>query len=133
VKAFLQSNESEDGVAAPQAAAYKSHSKGILETLADMQEKAEGMLAEARKSEMNAKHNFDLLALSLNYELKVQREALVMTKKQLAASGEAKATSEGDLAATTKAQAEDEKYPQDLSTNCQPAASGGLGGVAQEP
>jgi len=120
LRAFLQQNE--NGVDAPDPVAYKSHSKGILETLADMQEKAEGMLAEARKTEMNAKHSFDLLALSLNDELKVQRAALSNARKQLGARGEVKATAEGDLAGTQSALNEDEKYLKDLGANCQQRA-----------
>jgi len=118
--AFLQQNE--NGVDAPDPVAYKSHSKGILETLADMQEKAEGMLAEARKTEMNAKHSFDLLALSLNDELKVQRAALSNARKQIGARGEVKGTAEGDLAATQSALHEDQKYLKDLGANCQQRA-----------
>merc|ERR1719427_2291626 len=98
VKAFLQ--QQEDGVAAPDAAAYESHSTGILDTLADMQDKAEGMLADARKAEMVAQHNFELLRQSLNDELKVQRGATAEAKKFLATVSEAKATAEGDRAAT---------------------------------
>jgi len=122
LRAFLQQNESEEGVNQPQAAAYESHSSGILDTLADMQEKAEGMLAEARKTEMSAKHSFELLAQSLNDELAVQNEDLSNAKKQLGATGETKATAEGDLASTVKDLNEDQTYLKDMSMNCQQRA-----------
>jgi len=120
LQAFLQQND--EGVNQPQAAAYESHSSGILDTLADMQEKAEGMLAEARKTEMNAQHAYELLAQSLNDEVSVQNEDMSNAKKQLGATGETKATAEGDLAATVKDLNEDQAYLGDLSTNCQQRA-----------
>merc|ERR550534_637308 len=115
LQAFLQQND--EGVNQPQAAAYESHSSGILDTLADMQEKAEGMLAEARKTEMNAQHAYELLAQSLNDEVSVQNEDMSNAKKQLGATGETKATAEGDLAATVKDLNEDQAYLGDLSKN----------------
>jgi len=120
LQAFLQQNEA--GVNQPEAAAYESHSSGILDTLADMQEKAEGMLAEARKTEMNAQHAFELLAQSLNDEISVQNEDMSNAKKQLGATGETKATAEGDLAATVKDLTEDQSFMKDLATNCQQRA-----------
>eukprot|EP00397_Hematodinium_sp_SG-2012_P020804 GEMP01021459.1.p1 GENE.GEMP01021459.1~~GEMP01021459.1.p1 ORF type:complete len:678 (+),score=266.76 GEMP01021459.1:204-2237(+) len=121
LRAFLQAQQ--EGVDAPTAKAYKSHSTGILDTLADMQEKAEGLLVDARKAEVNARHAFELLAQSLNDELKVQREDLSNTKRQLAATSETKATAEGDLASTTKDLNEDEEYLRNLSQNCQQRAN----------
>eukprot|EP00397_Hematodinium_sp_SG-2012_P021964 GEMP01022724.1.p1 GENE.GEMP01022724.1~~GEMP01022724.1.p1 ORF type:complete len:676 (+),score=257.77 GEMP01022724.1:94-2121(+) len=124
LKAFLQSSQkqSEDGVDAPAVQAYESHSGGILDTLADMQEKAEGMLAEARKTEVNARHSYELLAQSLKDELSVQHNGLSSDKKQLAAASQVKATAEGDLAATTKDLNEDQTYLRDLTQNCQQRA-----------
>lgn len=121
LQAFLQAQEG--GVDAPTAKAYSSHSTGILDTLADMQEKAEGLLADARKSEVNTRHAYELLAQSLTDELKVQREDASNTKKQLAATSETKATAEGDLASTTKDLNEDEAYLRDLSLDCQQRAN----------
>ena len=68
IRVFLQQENEDTG--APPADAYESHSGGILDTLADIQEKAEGMLAEARKTEVKAQHNFELLAQSLKDEIK---------------------------------------------------------------
>jgi len=120
LQAFLQ--QGEEGVDAPVAAAYESHSSGIMDTLADLQEKAESSLSEARKTEVNSRHAFELLRQSLNDELKVQNDALSSTKKQLSASSEVKATAEGDLASTTKDLNEDESYLKELSRNCQKRA-----------
>jgi len=120
LRAFLQNKEDDDDqpFGKPQTRAYESHSGGILETLANMQEKAEGMLAEARKTELNAKHNFELLEQSLKNELDIQNKSLSTFKKSLAASKQAKAQAEGDKAVTDKDLAEDKKYVQDLTQNC---------------
>jgi len=120
LKAFLQAQQ--EGVNAPEAAAYESHSSGILDTLADMQEKAEGLLSDSRKSEVNARHAYELLAQSLQDELRVQNDSLSNTKKQLAATSEVKGQAEGDLANTNKDLAEDKNYVKELSQNCQQRA-----------
>jgi hypothetical protein len=120
LKSFLQS--AEEGVDAPVAAAYESHSGGILDTLADMQEKAEKMLSETRKNEVNTRHAYELLAQSLRDDLKVQNEALSKVKKQLSASAEVKGQAEGDLANTKKDLGENRAFVRDLSQNCQQRA-----------
>jgi hypothetical protein len=116
LQAFIQ------GVNAPETKAYESHSGGILDTLADMQDKAEGLLSDARKAEVNSQHAFELLAQSLHDELKVQKEELSNTKKQLAATTEVKGQAEGDLATTNKDLDEDKSYLKELATNCQSRA-----------
>jgi chromosome segregation ATPase len=85
---------------APAAATYKTHSTGILDVLADMQEKAEAKLAELRKAEKTARHNFDMLKQSLSDELTQDNTDMAKTKSNKAAAEENKASSEGDLAAT---------------------------------
>merc|ERR1719265_2650183 len=49
-----QDDDAELGAPAPDA--YKSKSGGIVDTLTDMKEKAEGELSEARKAESNTQH-----------------------------------------------------------------------------
>jgi len=120
LRSFIQATE--EGVNAPAVKAYESHSNGILDTLADMQEKAEGILSDTRKAEVNAQHAFELLAQSLNDELKVQKEALSNANKQLAATGEVKGQAEGDLATTNKDLEEDQNYEKKLAANCQQRA-----------
>merc|ERR1719242_1640269 len=60
----LAQTDQADEIGAPEAAAYKSQSGGIIEVLEDMKEKAESQLAELRKAEETAKHNYDMLAQS---------------------------------------------------------------------
>jgi chromosome segregation ATPase len=117
LQSFLQN--AEGGVNAPVAKAYESHSNGIMDTLADMQEKAESMLSESRKAEVNTRHPFELLAQSLKDDLKVKKEALGTTKKQLAAASETKGQADGDLSQTLKDLKEDKDFVKDISTDCQ--------------
>ena len=63
VQSLLQSQSAsadEDLSLQPQAtaAAYASQSSGILDTIADMQEKAEESLSSARKDEMESQHAY---------------------------------------------------------------------------
>ena len=63
VQSLLQSQAAsgdEDMSFQPQAtaAAYASQSSGILDTIADMQEKAEESLSSARKDEMESQHAY---------------------------------------------------------------------------
>jgi len=124
LKAFLQSEE-EDGapnVKAPPDEGAETHGGSIMDILADMQEKAEGMLAEARKTEVNARHNYELLAQSLTDALKVQNEDLSATKLQLGRSKEARGNAQGALATTSKGLVEDKNYLRELTANCQQRA-----------
>merc|ERR1719352_952207 len=97
IEAFLQKKQQDDDdelslkpvlVQQPQASvsAYDSHSGGILDTLADLQEKAEAAQSEARKEEMRAAHAFDMLTSSLEAELKAQKKQLEGAKKNIASN-----------------------------------------------
>merc|ERR1719316_2243536 len=50
---------------APAAAVYKTHSTSIVDVLEDLKDKAESELADLRKAETNAQHNYDMLRQSL--------------------------------------------------------------------
>merc|ERR1719253_394098 len=95
VQALLQSS-SDDSLSldqpagAPAAAAYESQSGGILETLEDMLDKAKAQQSEAQKAEMNAKHNFEMLAQKLKDAIEHEGKELDGAKKDKAAAEEAK-------------------------------------------
>merc|ERR1719498_640352 len=80
------------------------------------------MRNEGQKAEMTSKHNFELLAQSLNDAIKNDGKIMAEAKANKAASEEAKALAEGDLSATTKELANDEKDLADLSADCQQKA-----------
>lgn len=123
LEAFLQAGEGEnDSISPPATQAYESKSSGILDTLADLQDKSETMLGEARKTETKAVFTYKMLTQSFANELKIQSAALSSTKKQLANTAALKATAQGDLSSTLKDLNEDQVYVKDLAQNCQQRA-----------
>merc|ERR1719375_1413897 len=108
---------------APDPAAYKSKSGGIVDTLEDMLEKAKAELADAQKAEMNSKFDYDMLKQKLEDAMKFGTKELDETKAAKAAAEEAKATGENDLAVAEKAAAEGSKHLSDLQNECMTAAT----------
>jgi len=103
---------------APDPASYKSQSGGILDTLADMLEKAKAQRSEGQKAEMNTKFNFDMLKQKLEDSMGAGDKDLKETKTAKAAAEEAKAVAEGELATATEGVADDEKRLRDLQQEC---------------
>merc|ERR1719191_625856 len=124
LSALLQSSEddTDEAPGAPAATVYKSSSGGIVGTLQDLYEKAEAQLEEARKAETKDIQAYEMLAQSLKDEIKYATKDMEKTKKDLAASGEAKAAAEGELAVTTKDLEEDIKSLATLHADCMKAA-----------
>merc|ERR1719291_844559 len=118
--ALVQSSQqdSDEDAGAPAATVYKGQSGGIIQTLTDLLEKAQSQLADARNTETQNIHNFELMAQGLNDEIKFGKKEIAESKKALAASGEKKASAEGDLAATTKTKTEDVSTLADLHQAC---------------
>merc|ERR1712079_146372 len=100
--ALAQTDQSDEEFGAPAAAAYKSQSGGIIEVLEDMKEKAESQLAELRKAEETAKHNYEMLKQSLEAQIAADKKDMKEEKVGKAEAEEAKAEAEGDLEMTTK-------------------------------
>merc|ERR1711957_383139 len=119
-----QNSESDDeDSGAPAAAVYKTHSTSIIDVLEDLKEKAEGQLSDLRKAETNTKHNFDMLAQSLEDSIAADNKDLGETKAAKAAAEEAKATAEGDLAATLKDLADAEAALANGKQDCMQTAA----------
>jgi DNA repair exonuclease SbcCD ATPase subunit len=100
--ALVQSQDGDEDseYGAPAAATYKSHSGGILDVVADLQEKAETQLSDLRHAEESAAHNYAMLKQSLEDQLSADGKAMDATKTGKAANGETLATAEGDLEVT---------------------------------
>merc|ERR1719215_2063021 len=98
----LAQTDQGDEFEAPAAAAYKGQSSGIIEVLEDMKEKADSQLAELRKVEETAKHNYDMLAQSLEAQISADKKDMKEAKTGKAEAEEQKAEAEGDLEVTTK-------------------------------
>jgi len=118
-----QASEDEtDSLGAPAAAVYKGKSGGIVETMQDLYEKGEAQLEEARQTETKSLRAFQMMAQGLKDEIKYATQDLNKAKKSLAASAEAKATAEGELAVTTKDLDEDIKALDTLHQDCMSGA-----------
>jgi len=128
VQSLLQAQTSEDDLelqpaGAPDPAAYKSQSGGIVDTLEDMLEKAKAELADAQKAEMNSKFDYEQLKQKLEDAMKFGTKELDETKAAKAAAEEAKAVAENDLAVAEKATAEGSKHLSDLQNECMTKAT----------
>merc|ERR1719336_1424523 len=120
-----QQNEAVDyaDLGAPAAALYKTHSTGILDFLEDLKERAEEQLSTLRKAETSAKHNYAMLKQSLTDQLAADNKDMSNEKASKAASEEAKASAEGDLANTVKDIADGAKTLETTSTSCMTSAA----------
>merc|ERR1719324_1590799 len=101
---------------APDPAAYKAKSGGIVATMEDMLEKAKAEQADAQKAEMNAKFDFDMLKQKLE-------DAIAVGNKELGETKTAKAVAEGELETADKGVADDSKKLQDLQQDCMTEAT----------
>jgi len=129
LNSFLQQNsadtENDDlTLRQPQAkqVAYESKSGGIVQTVKDMQAKAEAELSDLRKKEMADAHEFGMLDSSLKSEISHNQEKLSTATKTKAGAEESQANAEGDLAETQKTKAADEEYASTLNTECETSA-----------
>merc|ERR1719484_46645 len=127
VQALLQSTQGDEDLdlqpaGAPDPAAYKSKSGGILSVLEDMLEKAKAELATAQKAEMNAAFDFKMLKQKIEDAVAFGEKQLAETKAAKAAAEEAKATAEGELETASKNLADDEAHLKDLQQECMTAS-----------
>merc|ERR1712203_805004 len=113
-----QSDEADDELGSPAAAAYKTHSGNILDVLEDLKEKAEGQLSDLRKAEVNTKHNFDMLKQSLEDQMAADTKDMEDEKAGKAAAEEGKASSQSDLDMTNKELADSKKQLATAQASC---------------
>jgi len=111
-------DDDDDDTGAPAAAAYESKSGSIVSTLEDLLDKAQGQLADARKEETDARHNYELKKQALEDSIGFSQKDMDDAKSGLAACEEQKATAEGDLSATTKDLDGDVKSLEELHHDC---------------
>lgn len=125
--ALIQSDDSDDDddedAGAPAAAVHENQSGGIVDTLEDLEEKAQTQLDAARKQETESLHAFELLKQSLEDKIGFAGKELDASKKSLAVAKEKKASAEGDLDVTSKDLSEDISSLQDLHRDCMAKAT----------
>merc|ERR1719428_619381 len=118
-----QQGEADSEAGAPAAATYKSQSGGIVDVLEDLKEKAEAELADARKAESSAKHNYEMMKQSLEDQIAADTKDMNEEKAGLEAATEGKATAEGDLATTVKELKAAEQELNTANTDCMTTAA----------
>jgi chromosome segregation ATPase len=123
VQSQQSSSDDDSELGAPAAAAYTSKSSGIVDTLEDLKEKADAELAELRKAESAAKHNFEMLKQSLSDQLDADNKDLDSEKTDKAAAEEDKATAEGDLSVTSGALTNAQEELETANKNCMQVAA----------
>jgi chromosome segregation ATPase len=96
-----------------------SDTGGIVDTIADMQEKAEESLSSTRKDEMEAAHAFALLKQGIEDEVKVAQKQLAESTLTRSTTEEELHDAEGTLAETEKTLAADTDYLHELKQSCE--------------
>jgi len=128
IQSLIQSqsaSEDEDLEFQPQAKSesYTSQSSGILDTIADMQEKAEEALSGARKNEMEGAHSFVMLKQGLEDEIAVMKKQLGEATRTRSVTQEELHQAEASLTQTQTTLKADEDYLAQLNMDCSTKAS----------
>jgi len=120
----MQGDEDDDAeLGAPAPDTYKSHSGGIVDTLTDMKDKAEGELSEARKAEANSQHNYDMLKQGLTDEIAAASHEKKEAEDGKAEAAGVQATAEGDLVVTEKDLADAQAALKTVGSDCMEKAA----------
>merc|ERR1719428_1000526 len=131
LKSFLQASaqakeaeEDDLSLDQPQAkqVAYESSSGGIIQTVEEMQGKAEDTLSELRKKEMTESQEFQMLEGGLKNEISHGKSKLSANTKLKAESEQAAEEAQGELTETEKTKAADEAYMETMKQECQAKA-----------
>merc|ERR1719359_2250616 len=122
-RANSDDDDSDAELGAPAPDAYKGHSSNIVDVLTDMKDKAESKLSEARKAEMNSKHNYDMLKQSLVDDMAATNHEKLEAEASKSEAASTKATAKGDLAQTEKDFALAEDVLANVGSDCMQKAS----------
>ncbi|CAK0823161.1 unnamed protein product, partial [Prorocentrum cordatum] len=123
--AFVQGQQSaeDEDPGAPDPAAYKSHSTGILDVLENLKAKAEEQLADLRRAESSAKQNYALLKQSLEDQAAYDTKEMKEEKAFKSETDEAKATASGELKTTAALLADTQASLSSVQAGCMQLAS----------
>merc|ERR1719420_1175002 len=119
---LLQQRESDadgdEALGAPDPAAYKGQSRGIIDVLESMLQDAKDNLDALRKKEMENKNNFELLKQSLLDEIRAAEDCLAKAGANYGTCNEDRASCTGELTAAAKVLGQDMKDLADLHALC---------------
>jgi hypothetical protein len=125
ITSFLSTDQELDldqdpmSVSAPQANAYEFQSGGVVEMLEKLKDKFSDEKHELEKAELNGKHSYEMQAQDLHDGMDAANKESAMKAKAKAEAEQGVAGDKGDLADTTTARDEDQKYLNGLMTQCQ--------------
>merc|ERR1719191_94078 len=121
IAALMQSNA--DAEEDAELGAHTMNVDAIMETLGEMEDKAEDSLTEARKGEAESQQSHALLKQGLENEISNSKRAMSESTQLSASTSTKLADAEKDLAVEKKGLAEDTSYLKDLKRDCQTRAS----------
>merc|ERR1719375_1197012 len=121
IAALIQSNA--DAEEDAELGAHTMNVEAIMETLAEMEDKSEDSLTEARKGEAESQSSHALLKQGLENEISNSMEEKSESTQLSASTASKLADAEKDLAVEKKGLAEDTAYLRDLKRDCQTRAS----------
>mmetsp|Transcript_49385 Transcript_49385/g.107813 ORF Transcript_49385/g.107813 Transcript_49385/m.107813 type:complete len:675 (+) Transcript_49385:99-2123(+) len=110
---FMQEQE---GV--PEAAAYESHSQGLIDMLDKLLDKFRSEKADLEKEEMNAQGHHDLVVMDLKASIKGGEKQKASKEQRSQEKAERLAAAKGELGDTQADLAEDEAYLAELQSEC---------------
>mmetsp|Transcript_112517 Transcript_112517/g.206495 ORF Transcript_112517/g.206495 Transcript_112517/m.206495 type:complete len:669 (+) Transcript_112517:56-2062(+) len=120
---FLAMGEEPTSVEAPEATGYDFQSTGIIDMLEKLLDKFTDSLTDLRKTEMNAKHAFEMLIKDLTAQSNDASADRTAKAELKAAKLEAKASDEGEKSDTTKTMNADKAYLADTTALCKSKAA----------
>jgi len=124
IDAFIQQGSGETAALdAPEANAYESQSKGIIDMLQGLLDKFTAELTDLEKTESESVHEFMMLSQDLENNIQHATEARDIAQKTKASKLQAKADAEGSLQDTTTTMKEDQKVLSDLIAQCEQKGS----------
>lgn len=106
-------------VEAPKANAYEFQSGGVVQMLEKLSDKFEEELNTLRKEEKNTAHAYQMFVQDLKGQIEEGERQSQEKSTAKAENLQKKATAEADLADTTAARDDDQKYLDETSATCQ--------------
>jgi hypothetical protein len=121
-KAATESDEEDDLSEEVRQPEEESSTGSIVQTVEDMQGKAEDTLSEIRKKEMEASHSFQMVEAGLTNEITNNKEKLAATSKAKADAEQKLQEANGENVETSKSKSADEESLATLKSECQQKA-----------
>lgn len=120
-----QQEDTQDGLSLgeQQSPEESVSSGGIVETIEDMEDKAQNTLNEVRKTEMKAAHAYAMMKSATENQLAALNKELSAATAKKQSTSEELAGAQKDLAAEKKSMAQTQSYLADLKHECQETAA----------